>query len=82
MQSILYDCQCAIFLIDITQKDNIKLFERLMENLIISELPYLKIIITENKIDSNREISEENITAFMNKYKNFNKGKHWNKRIG
>ena len=68
MQSILYDCQCAIFLIDITQKDNIKLFERLMENLIISELPYLKIIITENKIDSNREISEENITAFMNKY--------------
>ena len=68
MQSILYDCQCAIFLIDITQKDNIKLFERLMENLIICELPYLKIIITENKIDSNREISEENITAFMNKY--------------
>ena len=58
IQSILYECQCIILLIDITNKESIKLLEQLMEDINIKYFKYLNIISTENKIDEKREIME------------------------
>ena len=69
IQSILYECQCIILLIDITNKESIKLLEQLMEDINIKYFKYLNIISTENKIDEKREIMEEYINNFIEKYK-------------
>lgn len=69
IQSILFDCQCVVFLIDITKNTDIKLFQKLMENISFNDFSYLKIILAQNKIDLNREISEDNIKTFLDEHK-------------
>ena len=39
-----------------------------MDKMCFNELKYLKIIVTENKIDSDRQLSEESIKSFMNEH--------------
>ena len=65
----MYECQCIILLIDITNKESIKLLEQLMEDINIKYFKYLNIISTENKIDEKREIMEDYINDFIEKYK-------------
>ena len=69
IKSLLFDCQCVVFLIDITNSKSIDKFERLYEKIIFSDFSYLNIIVVENKIDLNREISEDKIKDFMEKNK-------------
>ena len=67
LDSILFDCQCALLLIDITEKESFNKIEKLVESIDFSEYSYLKIIILENKIDkeSDRQINNEDISSFM-----------------
>ena len=67
LDSFLFDCQCALFIIDITDKESFNKIEKLVGNIEFSEYSYLKIIILENKIDkeSDRQINSEEIDSFM-----------------
>ena len=67
LDSFLFDCQCALFLIDITDKESFNKIENLVGKFEFSEYSYLKIIVLENKIDkeSDRQISSEEIDSFM-----------------
>lgn len=63
--SLLFDCQCVIFLLDITNKISIDNLELLIQQIDFSDFHFLKIFLVENKIDKNREISEDKIKEFM-----------------
>jgi small GTP-binding protein len=67
LDSFLFDCQCALFLIDITDKESFNQIKKLVDKVDFSEYSYLKIIILENKIDkeSDRVINNEEIDSFM-----------------
>ena len=67
LDSFLFDCQCLLLLIDITDKESFEQIKKLKESIDFSEYSYLKIIFVENKIDDekHREIDEEEINAFM-----------------
>lgn len=67
INSILFDCQCAILLIDITNQQSLEQLEKLFDVILFSEFSYLKLILVENKIDEKREISEEQINSFIEK---------------
>lgn len=67
LKSILLDCQCAIFLFDITNTKSFDKIEKLFKELDCHKFPCLKIILVENKIDENREINDEIINNFMEK---------------
>ena len=67
LKPFLFDCQCALFFIDIT---NYKSFE-LVKKKFISEIdkanyPYLKIIIVENKSDLINVIDNEEYKKYKN----------------
>ena len=67
LDSILFDCQCALLLIDITDKESLNIIKELMENIDLEEYSCLKIILVENKIDleKQRELDSEAIDDFM-----------------
>ena len=67
LDSLLFDCQCALLLIDITDKESFNQIKKLKENIDFNEYSYLKIILVENKKDkeNEREIDEEEIDTFM-----------------
>ena len=67
LDSFLFDCQCALLLIDITDKESFNKIKQLKENIDFNEYSYLKIILVENKKDkeNEREIDEEEIDTFM-----------------
>ena len=67
LDSFLFDCQCALLLIDITDKESFNQIKKLKESIDFSEYSYLKLILVENKIDieNQKEIEEEDINTFM-----------------
>ena len=69
LDSFLYECQCALFLVDITNEESFELIESLISNIEINKYPYLKMILIQNKCDQedNRKISKEKIGDFINK---------------
>ena len=69
LDSFLYECQCALFLVDITNEESFELIESLISNIEINKYPYLKMILIQNKCDleNNRKISKEKIGDFINK---------------
>ena len=67
IHNFLFDCQCALFFIDITSNESFKLIKELL-NLIKQELyPFLKKILVLNKLDLNhrREVNFIEITDFF-----------------
>ena len=67
IKNILFDCQCALFLVDITSNESFKLMKDLL-NIIKEDLyPFLKKIMVLNKIDLNhqRKINFLEITDFF-----------------
>ena len=68
LDSFLFDCQCILLLIDITDKESLNIMSKFLENIDLSIYSVLKIILIENKIDldKKREIDNETITNFMN----------------
>ena len=67
VESLLFDCQCAIFLIDSTEKKSINELEKLLVQLNLSDFSYLQTILVENKIGETIEISEDKIKEVMKK---------------
>ena len=72
--SFLFDCKCALFLIDITNPESFELIKKLIANIEIEKYPCLKIILVKNKLDleSEREISDFEIKEFLDN-NNYNK---------
>ena len=61
----MLDCQCVLFLVDVTNKQSLDKIEKLFKAIDFNDYPFLKIILVENKIDENREIDDDNIDKFM-----------------
>ena len=67
IDNLLFDCQCALFLVDITNQESFLLIQNLIKNIEMKKYPYLKIILVINKLDQEniREISENEIKEFF-----------------
>ena len=65
MESVLFDCQCALFIVDISDPKGIIQIENLFKKIEFSDFSFLRKILVENKIDEKREISEEFIQKFI-----------------
>ena len=68
---LLYECQCFIYLVDITNKESFELIKKLHEKYNYRENQYLSIILVNNKMDleSQREVSENEIKSFIDNNK-------------
>lgn len=69
IQSYLFDCQCAIFLVDITNSNSFDLVKSLINNIDDGQFPYLKKIFIENKLDleSQKQVSGFDVKEFMDR---------------
>ena len=67
IESMLLDCQCALFLINISDEQSFKLMEKLFEFIEFSEFTYLKKILVENKNGEKIAIKNEDIQNFKEK---------------
>ena len=65
LESLLFDCQCVLFLIDLTEKKSLDQIEILFEKINFTNFPYLNLILVQNKIDEEMNISEEEINSFI-----------------
>ena len=66
INALLLDCQCALFLLDVTNKDSLINLKQLVKENSFNEFSYLNKILVENKIDEeNKDISEHEINEFM-----------------
>ena len=67
IEVMLYECQCALFLVDITKSDSFSLLKNLLNNIKLENFPYLKIILVQNKLDleNTRQVSSFEIKEFL-----------------
>ena len=70
MEAFLFHCQCALFLVDISNSKSFKLIKNLILAIDDNKFPYLKKILIENKLDleDKREVSGFDIKEFLDKY--------------
>ena len=63
LKVFLFNCKCAIFFVDITNKESFESIQSLMDAIKLSDFPYLRIILVQNKIDieSERKITTNEI---------------------
>jgi len=71
IENFLFECQCALFLIDITNPDSFNLVKKLIEIIDLDKYPYLNEILVINKVDldSCRMISNIEIKEYLQKNK-------------
>ena len=71
INNFLFECQCALFLIDITNPDSFALVKELIKMINIDKYPYLNEILVINKIDleSERIVSNIEIKKYLEKNK-------------
>ena len=67
IESFLFECQCALFLVDITNPDSFNLIKELINNANINNFSYLKSILVQNKFDleSTRQVSSFEIKEYL-----------------
>ena len=67
INNFLFDCQCAIFLVDITSNDSFKLIKDLLYVIKDALYPFLKKILVLNKLDLNyeRQVNFLEISDFL-----------------
>ena len=67
IDTFLYECQCAIFLVDITNQDSFKLIKDLIGVIKPDNFPYLKKILVQNKLDleSTRQVTSFEIKEYL-----------------
>ena len=67
IDTFLYECQCAIFLVDITNQDSFKLIKDLIGIIKSEHFPYLKKILVQNKLDleSTRQVTSFEIKEYL-----------------
>ena len=71
IETFLYECQCALFLIDITNKDSFDLIKELIDKIDSNKFSYLKKILVQNKLDleGNRQVTSFEIKEYSEKDK-------------
>ena len=69
IEAYLFDCQCAIFLVDISNSASFDLIKSLIVSIDNDKFPYLKKILVENKVDleSQKQVSGFDIKEFLDK---------------
>ena len=67
IDTFLYECQCAIFLVDITNQDSFKLIKDLIGLIKSEHFPYLKKILVQNKLDleSTRQVTSFELKEYL-----------------
>ena len=67
INNFLYECQCALFLADITNKESFELIQKLISNIEMDKYPYLKRILIQSKYDqeSNRKVSNLEFKEYL-----------------
>ena len=72
IETFLYECQCAIFLVDITNADSFKLIKDLLTTIEVAKFPYLKRILVQNKLDleSTRVVTSYEIKEYLDNNQN------------
>ena len=72
IETFLYECQCAIFLVDITNADSFKLIKDLLNTIEVAKFPYLKRILVQNKLDleSTRVVTSYEIKEYLDNNQN------------
>lgn len=66
LESILFDCQCVLFLIDITDSNSLDILITLFNSIKFGKYSYLQKILIENKIDEKMEINNDLVKKFIN----------------
>ena len=69
IENFLFECQCALFLIDITNPDSFNLIKEFIKNINFNKYKYLKAILVQNKIDleNERQVTKDEIKDFIDK---------------
>ena len=72
LEAMLFECQCTLFLFDITSKKSFELIKNLINLIDFQRFPYMKNILLQNKIDEENlsQISESEINDLLNSIKN------------
>lgn len=67
ISALLNECQCAFFIIDITNTHSLKRIKDLLNIIKLNNYPYLHVILLENKIDleNSRKISKNDINQYL-----------------
>ena len=67
IETFLYECQCALFLVDITNTDSFTLIKDLLNEIDVNNYPYLKRILVQNKYDleSTRQVTSYEINQYL-----------------
>ena len=67
IEVFLYECQCALFLVDITNSESFALMKELYSIITPSKFPYLKSILVQNKTDleNTRQVSSFEIKEYL-----------------
>ena len=71
IENFLFDCQCALFLVDITNVISFNMIKELINKINLNKYPYLKEILVLNKLDldNSRKISFSEVKDFLEKNK-------------
>ena len=67
IETFLYECQCALFLVDITNTDSFSLIKDLLHVIKLDKFPYLKRILVQNKYDleSTRQVTSYEVKEYL-----------------
>ena len=67
IHSFLFECQCCLFLFDITSKASFELINNLVNIINFQKFPYMKSILVQNKVDKEdtSQIDESEISEFL-----------------
>lgn len=68
LDDLFLDCQCALFLVDMTNYKTLEPIKTLFAGLDKDKYPYLKKILVETKSDLEKESQNEEIQNIINKY--------------
>ena len=70
LNAFFFDCQCALFLVDMTNYESLTPIKNLMVNIDDDKYPYLKKIIVENKSDLTPQGPNKEFEEYLNDHSN------------
>ena len=67
IEAILYECQCALFMVDITNPNSFSQLKELTSHIESNKFPYLKKILVPNKIDleNTRQVTSNELKEYV-----------------
>ena len=70
LDAFLFDCQCALFLVDMTNFDSFSPIQRIITNINKEKYSTLKLIIVQNKSEESPETPNDELQKFIDANKN------------